>query len=191
MGVSWYNKVTFVVTEDETNYLDSLPERLPGINIDKVPVYDKEVGENTITFTSGGYGLFNPTHPDFPLPKSYTGVVTRTQGLQGQEFDVVDGFSSTELDDYRYERDEDGDLVDGDSEPFEPWSEYFTEGNPTFNIYTTQPDVNTIVTEEMEDNEDFDDDEYLDKVVELWEDMKEKIQDKNFNQLVTTFKSCR
>ena len=131
MGVSWYHEVHFICSEDESEYYNSLPSHLPGVPcIPDPPVYDKSYDDKVVSFSSGGYNIFDLFDSEFPKPESWVGIVHRISPCQGQEFDVVDWVS-------RDEYDEKYDDIMGEDEGYNPMNEYtdpssdyWMEGNP-------------------------------------------------------------
>ena len=152
MGVSWRHEVYFICRDDESSYLESLPERLPGPHHD-VPVVESSYDNDIIHLSSGGYNIFDIFGPDFPRPESWIGVVHRISPCQGQDFDIVDWIDRTEFDD-KY------DDLEGEDEGFNPMDEYTDPGseyweiNEELNVLSETPDFD----DEDDDWEDHYDD---------------------------------
>ena len=90
MGVSYFHTIKVLCEGDVSSF--TLPER-----INNTPVYDLETDGNIVSFTSGGYGLFDLFTSDFPLPDNWVKVSHRMSGCQGQDWDVVDWVSKDEI----------------------------------------------------------------------------------------------
>ena len=139
MGVSYRHEVYFVCSKDESGYVDSLPERLPGPYVD-VPVCEKSCDNNVVHLSSGGYNIFDLFDPDFPRPESWTGVVHRISPCQGQDFDVVDWVSRSEFND-KY------DILDDEDDGYNPMDEYtdpgseYWEMNSELNLLSDYPNL--------------------------------------------------
>ena len=58
MGVSWNHQVWFVCQEDESSYVESLPDELPGL-VTRCPVYNTKVDGNIVSFSSRGYNIYD------------------------------------------------------------------------------------------------------------------------------------
>ena len=135
MGVSWYHEV-YVVCDGNPTQIDD--ERWYD-----VPVTDQSVDGNILHFTSGGYGIFPLFTSDTKLPNNWVKVSHRIYGCQGQDFDVVDWVSKSEIDDLYSDVDKD---ENGEYE-YEPGYEYtdvgsdYWEGNSHLNVYNSEPDV--------------------------------------------------
>ncbi len=174
MGVSWNHEVYFICENDETTYVESLPDRLPGIVVDN-PVYDKKVDGNVVSFNSSGYNIYDLFGHDFPRPESWSMVVHRIIPCQGQEFDVVDWISRSEYDEQmeQYDGDEeDLEFYNPMSDYTDPGSEYWEE-NSHLNVYSEGPNYNDL----DEDDEEYDD--LYDQRYEQWYNSVDNCQEKD------------
>lgn len=161
MGMSYDHQVTMVVSEDETTYLEQLEDRLPAghfYNIE-TPVYGKSQKGNRITFSSGGYGTFELT--ELPLPNSLIGLVHTISSCQGDEVDMLDMLEKSDFEEEWFV----------ESDYSNPFSEYWVEDNPQFNLYHETPSYEDL----MEDEEELD--EELD-VYEVYDERLEKVMEK-------------
>ena len=165
MGVFFRHDVVMVVSGDESDYVDSLGSHLEGLEQD-VPVYDKELVGHQVRFTSMGYGIFD--FKSIPLPDTLVGIVHKISGCQGQNISMVDSLTPYDLDEW----------VDYDYS--DPYSDYWTEDNPEFNFYTTEPSYSTL----MGDYEGDDEDDVYDQRYQSWLDGCVEKQTNEFNELV-------
>ena len=183
------HKLVFIVEKDESQHLEDLPEFLPGLNpssshliYHSTPVHEIENGDQTVAFTSGGWGVFNPTDLYFPLPKSMVGFVSWIR-LFNKEFEVIDFFEAKEFKaDFRcYALDKQGLLSGGNPGPFHPLSEYHNKLKGCgFNVYDFQPKP-----------DDFDEDETDSRKAlnKDWRRLMNAQQRKTFNAYVEFIKS--
>ena len=148
MGVSYYHDVYVICRDDQSSY--NLSDR-----IGDIPVYDYEVNGNVIHFTSGGYGLFDLFHSEFPLPESWVSVSHRMYGCQGQDWDVVDWVGRDEIESI-YEdvdTDENGECeYEPGFEYTDPTSDYWGENNH-LNIYSQEPNFYEMMKDEDDEDE--------------------------------------
>ena len=139
MGVSFRHEVYFIVSSDETEYLNNLPEYLPG-PWTEAPVIESSYSDNIIHLSSGGYNIFDLFSPSFPRPDSWLGLVHRISPCQGQDFDIVDWISRSEFDD-QYE------MADDEDEDYNPMAEYtdpdsdYWEMNQELNLLADTPNL--------------------------------------------------
>ena len=129
MGVSWNHQVWFVCKEDETSYVESLPEYLPGL-VTECPVFEPKCENNVVSFSSWGYNIYELFQDNFPRPESWVTCVHRISPSQGQNFDVVDWVSRSEVESHREDEDDEGEedfFSCTLSEYVDPGSEYWMD----------------------------------------------------------------
>ena len=188
MGVSWNHEVHFVCSDDETDYVKSLKERLPGLTTE-VPVHDLKQDENVVSFTSGGYNIFDLFNSNFPRPKSWVGVVHRISPRQGQEFDVVDILSREEIEEKIKDYDaEDLEFSNPLVEYIDPSSDYWTDCNPHLNIYHEEPTFSDLMSDY--DGDDDKESEEYDKRYQTWLDKQNSLQEMDIKGGIREFKQC-
>ena len=187
MGVSWSHEVYFVVNSDESDYVNSLPERLPG-PYHSVPVCEKSYDNNVVHLSSGGYNIFDIFGPEFPRPKSWTGVVHRISPCQGQDFDVVDWIDRTEFDD-KYDDLDDEEreecLINPMDDYTDPGSEYWEE-NSHLNVLYETPDL----MEDWDDSETTldEDDREFDRRYDNWREQIYTTQTQDIQKGINHFR---
>ena len=133
MGVTWFHEVYVVCDGEPTKLQDRCSD---------VPVFDQVITDNVLHFNSGGYGIFPLFMSEFELPTNWVKISHRISPCQGQQFDVVDWVSKTEIDElyHHVDRDEDGEYeYEPGDEYTDPDSDYWEE-NSQLNLYNTQPD---------------------------------------------------
>lgn len=140
MGVSYHHDVYFICESNESGYVDSLPERLPGVYVD-VPVIHKSLDGNVVHLSSGGYNIFDLFDTSFPRPESWSGVVHRISPCQGQDFDVVDWISRDEIDTMYDDCVGEDDGYNPCQEYTDPTSDYFHDCNPHYNVLSETPNL--------------------------------------------------
>jgi len=171
------HKLCFVVANDESHYVSNLPKFLPGCCA-IVPVHELECCENTIVLDSGGWGIFDPTDPHFPLPESICGVVSWINQSY-DHFEVIDAFSKVNFDSrHRSWLDFNGDRDGGDNGPFNPYSEYHKN---SYNAYSSQPKKDDYEEDNLEEWR---------KDNAAWEQQKDIDCRREFNAYITFFKGC-
>ena len=189
MGVSWCHSVWFVCDQDESEYVNNLPDRVEGM-VGDTPVLDQKVshGGHVVYFTSSGYNIYDLFDSNFPRPESWTNVIHRISPCQGQDFDVVDWVGRDEFEDQLSERDED--QIEWDYNPLneytDPGSDYWTEGNPHLNILSEKNETKSWLEWRDEkypdshpiwESDDLDEDEMYDEFREtFWYDYVSKTQ---------------
>ena len=184
MGVSWRHDVWFICDKNETDWLNNLPDRVPGLVTD-TPVFDKNGDGRVVSFTSDGYNIFDLFGVNFPRPDSWTNCVHRISPCQGQDFDVVDWVGREEIEEImsECEVDEDGELESDYrlTEYVDPSGEYWREGNPHLNVYNTENELwSTYYNERYTD--DCDEDELQEQFYDWFSDYVRETQTKDINQ---------